>query len=232
MNRTISIVIPTYNRYEMIIESFASVLNDSRVSEICIVDDCSTDNSIRLLVDHFFNNPKVHIYQNTANQDCYWNKRIAVEYSTNDWCIVLDSDNIITPEYIDALYAIPEWSYDTVYQPVYARPHFDFRQFSGLTIDKDNLRDYIKSDTLQTAFNAMNFFVNKHTYLAAFDPSVNPNTSDSIYMAYRLLDQGNKYYFVPLLEYDHRVGHPSHYTINNYKTGSFHQETLDKLYRL
>lgn len=231
-NRKISICLPTYNRYSMTVESFIQVIDDDRISEVIIVDDCSTDNAYERLLEHFQENPIVKVLINADNEDCYKNKQIAISHTTNEWCVLLDSDNIIDTTYLDALYSIPDWNPKTIYQPVFARPHFDFRHLSGLTIDRNNLSQYAHNDKLQTAFNAMNFFVNKQHYLLAFDDSVNPHTSDSIYMAYRLLSQDNQYYFVPGLEYEHRVGHPSHYTINNHKTGNFHNEVLQKLYNL
>lgn len=216
----------------MTIESFAQVLDDDRVSQVVIVDDCSTDGSVEQLRNYFSGNNKIIIYENVENMDCYRNKQIAISYASNDWCILLDSDNIIDVNYINVLYSIPLWNNDTVYQPVFAKPHFDFRHISGAVISRSNLKDFIYGEKLQVAFNAMNFFINKQTYLNAFDPCIDPHTSDSIYMAYRLLVQDNKYFFVPGLEYEHRVGHPSHYTINNHKTGNFHQEVLQRLYSL
>jgi len=247
-NRKLSIVVPTYNRYEMTIESFSQVLQDERVSEIVIVDDCSTDDSYSKLIEYFKSygllkfgkgekwNPdaKICMYSNPANQDCYWNKKIAVEHATNDYCILLDSDNIIGPGYIDAIYNnILQWTPNFIYQPVFAKPHFDFRKFSDNYIHRGNINSYINDNNFTTALNAMNFFVNRKTYLDAFDPSIDPVTSDSIYMAYRLLEQGNIYYFVPGLEYEHRLHDGSHYKQNVHRTATgFHQSILDKLAQL
>lgn len=229
-NRKVSICIPTFNRYEMTIESFAQVLSDPRVDEVVIVDDCSTDGSFERLIAYFSIEPKVRIAINECNQDCYWNKKIAIDYAHNEWCILLDSDNIIGTDYLDRIFDKPFWFLDTIMQPIFAKPHFDFRKFSGKFIDRLTVKKYLHDELFTTALNAANFFVNRNTYLKAFDPDTDPVTSDSIYMAYRLLEQGNKYYFVPGLEYEHRVGHPSHYTANVHRTPSgFHQSLLDKL---
>lgn len=232
-NRKITVCVPTYNRFKMTLEVIDHVLGDSRVSEVIISDDTSTDGSYEQLCNHFIGNAKVRLYRNASNQDCYWNKRIAMAYATNEWCILLDSDNIIYTDYLDVLYGIENWDNSTVYQPTWARPHFSFKQYEGLTIDKNNIRQYIRGGNLEVALNAMNFFINKQTYLDAFDPIIDPITSDSIYMAYRLLSMDNKYYFVPGLEYDHRVGHSSHYTENIHRTAQgFHQDIINKLANL
>lgn len=229
-NRKISICIPTYNRYEMTIESFAQVLDDPRVGEVVIADDCSTDGSYEKLVSLFLPQRKIKIFQNSVNQDCYKNKKTAIEHATNDWCILLDSDNIIGTDYLDNIFDSEEWNPKEIYQPTFAKPHFDFTRYQDHVIDRTLLHNYVNEETFQTALNAANFFVNKKTYLKAFDPSIDPVTSDSIYMAYRLLEQGNSYYFVPGLEYEHRVHSGSHYQNNVSRTpNGFHQEVINKL---
>jgi len=220
----------------MTLDSFAQVLDDPRVSEVVIVDDCSTDDSYARLVDwatHIQETliyTKIEIYQNTANQDCYWNKRIAIEHATNDWCILLDSDNIIDKDYLDKLFDIENWQEDTIYTPDFARPHFNFTAFSGLTIDKTNVRHYLYQPMFETMLNAANFFVNRQEYLLCFDSSKDPVTSDSIFTCYNWLHSGNKIQVVSGLQYEHRVGHASHYTTNIHRTPhGFHQEILNKL---
>lgn len=236
-NRQISICIPTYNRYQMTLESFAQVLDDPRVSEIVIVDDCSTDDSYTQLVEYTTHiqetlvYTKIEIYRNDSNQDCYWNKRIAIEHATEDWCILLDSDNIIDKTYLDTLFAIQDWNPDTIYTPQFARTAFDFRAFAGTTLSRNNIRQQLQiHNNLETCLNAANYFVNREEYLLCFDESNDPVTSDSIYTCYNWLHSGNNIYVVPGLEYDHRIGHASHYTTNISRTpAGFHQEILHKL---
>ena len=231
-NRKISICVPSWNRFQMTIDSFAQVLDDDRVAEIVLVDDASTDDSYQRLVDHFLHIPKVKVYRNDTNLDCYKNKRQSVEHSTSMWCILFDSDNILTTAYLDALYAIPEWDNHTVYQPEWARPHFDFREFSGVSVTWKNVKQYIYENgqvktKLETALNAMNFFVNRNEYLNVWDGSVDPVTSDSIYFNYCWLKKGNTVYITPGLQYDHLV-HEAHYQQNVHRTGNFHNELLKR----
>jgi len=229
-NRKISICIPTYNRYEMTIESFAQVLNDDRIKEVVIIDDDSQDGSYGKLWEHFENEAKVFVSRNIENLDCYKNKAETLSVSDNEWVILLDSDNIITPDYLDKIFAIEEWEEKTIYAPTFASPHFDYRQFDGVKVDRNNVKEYLHNEVFLTALNTANFFVNRETYLKAFNPDIDPVTSDSIYMAYRLLEQGNSYYFVPGLEYEHRVHSGSHYQNNVSKTpAGFHQEVINKL---
>jgi len=226
-NRKISICIPSWNRYQLTIDSVIQVIDDSRISEIVIVDDCSTNGEGVRLQESYSGNPKVKFYTNPVNLDCYRNKHEAVHKASNEWCILFDSDNVLTTQYIDTLFAISDWDKQTIYQPSFARPHFDFRPHAGITFTYENIADYIHTNVM-TAMNAMNFFINRSEYLRVWDGSIDPVTSDSIYFNYCWLLARNKFYITPGLEYDHLV-HRGHYQDNVHRTGNFHNELLEKI---
>ena len=220
--RTITLAITTYQRYDLLLKSFMYVLHDERISEIVIVDDASDKevfDQVKAYCDQY---PKIKLYQNETNQDCYRNKQIAVAHSSNPWVILLDSDNEITQQFLDVLYSIDEWDFNTIYQPVFAAPHFDFRAFSSRLVKKDNVAYLMSQQWFSTALNAMNYFVSRDEYLRVWDDTINPHTADSIYQNYRWLDAGNRIYFVEGLEYFHRVHDGSHYKNNHHKTGNFY----------
>jgi len=232
-NRKISICIPTYNRVEMTIEAFYDVYNDERISEIVIVDDASdleVYEDLKSMTDFF---PKVKLYRNLTNQDCYRNKMTAISFATNEWCILLDSDNRIGEEYIDRLFEYPHWDNDIIYAPTWAKPTFDYRAYGLTTIHRTNVADFIDKPLFETALNTCNYFVNKNEYLKVWDGSIDPVTSDSIYFTYCWLNSGNRIYFVEGLEYEHKVWEGSHYKTQNYRTPTgFHESILNKLKQL
>lgn len=231
--RKINIAIPTWNRFEMTVNSFASVLYDDRVSTVCITDDASTDNSYWQLVNYFKDNDKVLLFRNEFNMDCYTNKRQSMLNSVGQWNILLDSDNKIRTDYLDALYDIPKWDSKTIYLPDFASPHFSAKQWSGLILTKENVAQYIDTH-LMTNLNAMNFFINREEYLKIWDGSVDPVTSDSIYFSYCWLKAGNKIYVTPNLQYEHYISpnNDGHYQTNYQRTGNFHEELMDKIRNL
>lgn len=227
--RTITLAITTHERYDLLLKSFSDLIDDDRISEIVIVDDASskeTFNSIKRYCDDF---QKIKLYQNTSNQDCYKNKQIAVSYSSNPWLILLDSDNMISQMYLDAIFKIENWVDFIAYQPVFAAPMFDFRAFAGHRITKHNVREYMDKQMFSTSLNAMNYFVNRDEYLRVWDGSTNPHTADSIYQNCRWLESGNEIQFVAGMEYFHRVHDGSHYKNNNHKTGDFYQIIENRL---
>lgn len=226
-NRKISICIPTWNRFELTINSFSKILNDDRVSEIIIVDDCSTDDSYVKLTNFSNGKDKIKLYRNDVNLDCYKNKQRAISLAQNEWCILFDSDNVLTTDYINTIFNIQEWKKDVVYLPVFAKPNFDYREFSDLLVTKNNINQYLSEAMFLTALNTCNFFINKITYLDSWDPKVDPITADSIYLNYCLLAKGYSLYFVPGLEYDHLVHDGSHYRNNLHRTGTFYDNVIE-----
>lgn len=230
--RKLSICIPSWERVDMTIESFLDVMSDNRVNDICIVDDASSlevFNELKSICDFL---PKVSLYRNLSNQQCYQNKMISASYAKSDFIILLDSDNVIGVDYLDAIFE-QDWDEKTILAPVFARPTFDYRAFSGLLIDKENVEQYIDKPMFQTALNTMNYFINKEEYLHTFDPNFNPVTADSIYINYLWLKNGGKIKFVKGMEYNHLVHSQSHYINNIAKTpNGLNEEIVEKIRNL
>lgn len=235
----ISLCITTFNRDQLTVDSFAQVLNDDRISEIVIIDDHS-DEAIFANLQFMVNGlEKVKLFRNPKNLGCYHNKRMAVQTASNEWVILLDSDNKIGTDYVDAISspALPLIQFapakHIIYQPEFARPHFDFRAYSERFFDKEFVKNYLPQDTFKTMLNAMNFFVNRAEYLRVFDTTKEePWTADSIYFNYLWLKAGNKIYVTPGMQYDHLVHDGSHYKNNVHKTGDFYNEVVQLLKEL
>lgn len=227
----ITIAIPTYNRVELLFESFVKVIDDPRVSEIVIVDDASDAHIWQELNELWmFAHPKIKLFRNEKNLDCYRNKREAVSKASNEWVILLDSDNVIDTGYLDAIVPARAIDRTVIQQPSFAMPHFDFRGFERQIVSKINVANLIKSTNFETMLNACNFVVNRDEYLRIWDGSVDPVTSDSIYFNYKWLEAGNSIYVVPGMSYTHRVHDGSHYKNNVRRTPKgFHEDIVQRL---
>lgn len=231
--RRISISIPTYERTDLLFASFAQVIDEVYVDEIIIVDDCSSEQVWEEIKERAKTMPKVKVFKNSFNLDCYFNKRRAVELAKNEWVILLDSDNVIDQNYLYQIFKNKQWGETIIYTPDFASPTFDFRHFSGLLITKENVSSWIEEPMFETMLNACNYFVNKEQYLKGFDSSIDPVTSDSIYFCYKWLEAGNRIQVVEGLKYFHRVHSGSHYQRNVARTpNGFHESILNKLRHL
>lgn len=230
--RKISLCLTTYNRFEVTLESFVQVAEDSRIGEIIIVDDCSDLEIYKKLETAVSFCPKVKLFRNISNLDCYKNKMTAISYATNEWVAIIDSDNVIDKIYLDRIFEIPEWDIHTSYMPSYAMPMFKYIHFSGMTFSKSNVANYLEEKLFDTMLNCFNFVINKNEYLKVFDNSIDPITADSIYFNYCWFAAGNKMYVVPEMFYQHKISHDSHYQQHNKRTGNLYSEILEKLKQL
>lgn len=228
----ITLALTNYNRTDLLFESFAQVIDDDRISEIVIVDDHSEMECFNRVFEYTRSIPKVKLYRNDRNLDCYRNKREAVSHAHNEWVILFDSDNIMTKAYVDMIHK-QEWWEDEILQPSAARPHFVFTNYSGLEVDKHNVSLHMDESPFSTMLNAMNYFVNRTEFLNVWDASIDPVTSDSLFQNYNWLKAGNSIYVVPGLEYEHRVHNGSHYQNNVRRTPhGFHDSIIQKLKEL
>lgn len=231
--RKISLVIPNYNRVDLVLEAFEKVYNDDRISEIIISDDHSDRAVFNQLESLFKMLPKIKHFRNDRNMDCYVNKKIAVELAINEWVILLDSDNIIDVGYLDKIFDIDKWDTSTIYTPDCASPQFDFIRFSGILISRDNVSSLINEPLFEVLLNACNYFVNRHEYLKIWDGAIDPVTSDSIFMCLNWLRAGNEIKVVNRMKYFHRIHTGSHYRNNVQRTpNGFHDEILNQLRQL
>lgn len=229
----VSVAITHWNRFTLFKDCLLRVIGDPRIGEIVVSDDASTDGSwekICAWAKEVESKTPFKLFRNDVNKDCYRNKRLAVSRTTGSgWTILFDSDNVLTPAYLDKIFAVPDWNPKVAYCPEFAEPCFDFSHLAGTTIDRKNLRKHIDDHRFRTMLNAMNYFVHSSEYLRVWDGSVNPHTADSIYQNYRWLSGGNALHVVPGLRYFHRMHATSHYKLNFRHTKGFDKEVETKL---
>lgn len=205
----VSICLTHHNRYEMIVESFAQVIDDERISEIVISDDASTDGSYEKLVEHFKGNDKVKLFRNLANVGMSLNKKLSIQRASNNTCILFDSDNIISKSYLDAYEKYGIKSDVVINVPSFAEPDFDFRHYEQMILRGDVAKKYVIKDAMfRCLLNCCNYVVNRAEYLKVYeyDPAI--KQADTIAFNYLWLKEGNAFHVVKDMKYFHRV-HPA-----------------------
>lgn len=208
----LSLCLTNYNRYEMLLESFQHVYDDPRISEIVISDDCSKPDIRRDLLEFAQYNGKIRLHFNFRNVGMSLNKKRAIEEANNDWCILFDSDNIIKPDYIDAIWRVylkevKQLTLDAncIYVPEAALPEFDYRLFAGQTINRTNIKKFLQKPLFDCLLNTCNYVVNKDQYLKVYQSDPLIKASDTIHFNYLWLKSGGSFYVVPGMQYFHRV---------------------------
>lgn len=205
----LSLAITNYNRTDMLLESFERVLKDDRIAEIVISDDCSSDDVYRKLWTVFEEEKysKVKLFRNGINIGMSLNKRKVVSLCSYPHAILFDSDNILSPSYIDALERDTkgDLNWATFYMPDWAMDTFDYRAFAGIAIDKNNVKEYLDKPMYEQNLNTCNMVVPVDYYLSVYENNPEIKETDSLYMNYLWLKWGGDLYVVPGMRYIHKI---------------------------
>jgi len=94
---SISIVMPCYNEEEIIEKvvraHYSEVVSKIDDSELIVIDDCSTDNTYRILQDLKGSLPRLRILKTSINSGHGKALRKGYEASQKEWVFQVDSDN-------------------------------------------------------------------------------------------------------------------------------------------
>jgi glycosyltransferase involved in cell wall biosynthesis len=205
MIRKVSLCIPQYGRSDLVMETLKYPLQDDRIDEIIMCDDCSTEEDYHKLIENTWNFRKIKVIKNVKNFHNQHNKRNAISFAKNEWCILLDNDNVIDKDFVDKLFQIEVWFKQKIYHPSFAAPTFDYRQFNGDSITKTNVAEYCKHNIFMTLLNTNNYLVNRDEYLELYKYNPEVRGADGLFNSYNWLKAGNMFYIVPDLQYYHRV---------------------------
>jgi len=171
----ISLAITYFNKSKFITECLNEyVLNENRINEIVILDDCSSDFDYTYLLEIVtkLNNNKIKVYRNDKNLNIPLNKIEVLKYCKNNWIFLLDADNYITKETIDELYKLEEWKENYIYAPTNVKRigkgsnQLNFIKYNNIVFNKEEFKsiDFFNKK-LVCFMNMCNYFLNKNSYL-------------------------------------------------------------------
>ena len=228
MQRYISLAITHYNSSEYIYDAIFPAINDDRISEIIICDDSSRDiNNLKKLVEEL-NCNKIKLFINTINKGCYDNKIEVISKCTNEWAILLDSDNVLSESYVDTLFKIPEWNQTIIYAPSNAItfPEYppsellNFSIYENTMITKETFLNEIRNLKFLCLTNNCNYFLPVKTFLNCMKPLQHlydrrtMDCQDSLILFSDWLCNNNTFYVVKDLHYKHRLRPNSNYMVS------------------
>lgn len=102
----ISVVVPTYNRADVLPKTVDSIINQNFSDwEIIIVDDCSTDNT-NSLVKEKYNDSRIKYIKLENNSGVHVARNRGLEESKGDLILFLDSDDTVYPNMMEIFYEI------------------------------------------------------------------------------------------------------------------------------
>lgn len=102
MNKLVSILIPVYNRENLIEETVQSALNQTYKNfEIIVVDNQSTDNTWEILQKLASQDERIKIFQNETNIGPVRNWKRCIDKASGEYAKILWSDDLIAPEFLE-----------------------------------------------------------------------------------------------------------------------------------
>ncbi len=106
MNNTdISVVIPNYNGKHLLVQilpdMYIALENSGKKFEVIIVDDCSTDDSVKFLQQEY---PSIHVLQNEINKGFSPTVNKGIFASQNNYVLILNSDVKLSENYFKTLF--------------------------------------------------------------------------------------------------------------------------------
>ena len=113
----ISVLIPSYNKGNMILKSIRSIQNQSLKNiEILILDDASTDNSSSIFKNLLETDPRVRVITHEKNMGAWRSRLDAFLYSKAPYVIHFDSGDFYTDNLVleDAYNLITKYNLDSV----------------------------------------------------------------------------------------------------------------------
>lgn len=107
-NNIVSIIIPNYNNEYFIKEVITRILKSTYKNiEIIIIDDKSTDNSVKIIETNFkkeIETKKIRLFINTENCGTYYCRNKGILVSKGSFIFFVDGDDYIGPKLIERMY--------------------------------------------------------------------------------------------------------------------------------
>ena len=130
-NPKISVIIALYNAEKYINSTLISIQNQKMKDiEIIIVDDNSTDNSVKYVEDAQKKDPRINLYKNKENMGCFYSKALAVLKTRGKYIFLIDHDDqIIIDDLFDVLYEeMEKTNIDIIEYSWFNSPNFNIEQ--------------------------------------------------------------------------------------------------------
>ena len=107
----VSIIMPTYKCGQFISESIRSVQAQTYKNwELIIVDDCSGDGTVNVVLDFKKEDPRIQLFQNSTNSGAAVSRNVALKNAKGRWIAFLDSDDLWEPTKLEKQVAYMEES--------------------------------------------------------------------------------------------------------------------------
>jgi len=99
-----SVVMPVYNGETYISDAIESVVAQTDLDwELVIINDCSNDQTPRILADYASRENRIQVLSNGQNLRVARSLNRGIQAARGKWIVRLDADDVFTPGYLEAL---------------------------------------------------------------------------------------------------------------------------------
>ena len=112
----ISVVVPSYNKKDILLKSVRSIQNQNfKNIEIIIVNDCSNDNSTEVFNYLLKTDPRIRIFHHMTNLGVWRTRLDGIFYSRGQYIILFDAGDLYEDNYVllDAYNVIKKYNLDS-----------------------------------------------------------------------------------------------------------------------
>ena len=159
-NGLVSIITTSYNYQDYIKETIESVLAQTYQNwELIIVDDGSTDESVNVIKSYCEKDSRIKLFQHEGgiNKGLAETVKLGLEKANSDWVAFLESDDSITPNYLEEKINV-----------IQENPDVEFI-FNGINCFGDEERISSMSDYFNEQNKAIKNHKNPDNYLRVFE---------------------------------------------------------------
>ena len=99
----VSVIIPAYNAEKYLRESVDSILNQTYKNlEVIIINDCSTDGTLKIALDYEKSDKRVRVINNPKNLGIGENRSLGIKSAKGEFICWQDADDISLPDRIES----------------------------------------------------------------------------------------------------------------------------------
>jgi glycosyltransferase involved in cell wall biosynthesis len=99
---SLSVVVPNYNHSQFLPAALGAILEQSvPASEVIVIDDASTDNSLEILNGFARKHPNLKVHRNEKNQGVLFGMRRGIELANSEYVLFAAADDQVLPRFFE-----------------------------------------------------------------------------------------------------------------------------------
>lgn len=104
MSKKVSVIVPVYNAEKYLPRSLNSILNQNYKNlEIIIIDDCSTDDSVKIIKKYALKDDRIRPVYSKINNGVSKTRNIGLRTFSGDYVMFVDADDVLTKDCIEIM---------------------------------------------------------------------------------------------------------------------------------